>query len=291
MQVVYLDSVFVLNTVTDYLLLTLTARLAGISLRRCRYVMIGAFGGGYAALCFLPGLCFLAATPVKIAVGILMALAAFGNEERLVRLTLLFFFISCGFAGGVMALGLLLGGVPILRGILFTDINTKTIAASFSAGYVLVNFVFRTSAKHWVSGDIIKVKVRHRKSVSEFTALLDNGNTLCDPSSGRPVLVATSQSIGKILPDRLRSLIGERNLRNPADLLEPVLAEDPSLQPGLLPYRVVGNAAGLLFTICPEEVEIEGEIYPKLRVALSPTSLGDGYSALWGGRMEKGGKA
>ena len=37
--VVYLDSVFVLNAVMDYLLLLSAARLAGLPLRRSRYVL------------------------------------------------------------------------------------------------------------------------------------------------------------------------------------------------------------------------------------------------------------
>ena len=40
---------------------------------------------------FLPGLGFLSATPVKLAAGILLALAAYGGEAKLLRLTLLLF--------------------------------------------------------------------------------------------------------------------------------------------------------------------------------------------------------
>lgn len=39
MTVVYVDSVFVLNAAMDYLLLLLTARLAGVPLRRRRYLL------------------------------------------------------------------------------------------------------------------------------------------------------------------------------------------------------------------------------------------------------------
>lgn len=90
MTVVYLDSVFTLNAVMDYLLLVCTARLAGRPLRRGRYLLASLLGGVYASAVFLPGLSFLARTPVKVAAGVLLALAAFGGEEKLARLTLLF---------------------------------------------------------------------------------------------------------------------------------------------------------------------------------------------------------
>jgi len=55
MTVVYVDSVFVLNTVMDYLLLLSTARLTGVPLRRRRYLLAALAGGVYAVAVFLPG--------------------------------------------------------------------------------------------------------------------------------------------------------------------------------------------------------------------------------------------
>ena len=115
--VVYLDSVFVLNGLMDYLLALCAARLAGVPLRRGRYVLAGVLGGAYAAAAFLPGLSFLAAVPAKLAAGALLALTAFGGEEKLLRLTLLFFAVSCAMAGCVLGLGLLAGGGGLLRGL------------------------------------------------------------------------------------------------------------------------------------------------------------------------------
>lgn len=44
MTVVYVDSVFVLNALMDYLLVLCAARLAGIPLRRRRYLLAGLLG-------------------------------------------------------------------------------------------------------------------------------------------------------------------------------------------------------------------------------------------------------
>lgn len=117
LTVVYVDSVFVLNALMDYLLVLCAARLAGIPLRRRRYLLAGLLGGAYAVAVFLPGLGFLSATPVKLAAGILLALAAYGGEAKLLRLTLLLFAVSCAMAGCVLALGLVAGGgVPMVNG-------------------------------------------------------------------------------------------------------------------------------------------------------------------------------
>ena len=89
MTVVYLDSVFLFNALLDYLLFLSTARLAGIPLRRRRYLLCGVLGGLYAAAVFLPGGGFLTETLVKAGVGLLLALIAFGRETHFLRLTLL----------------------------------------------------------------------------------------------------------------------------------------------------------------------------------------------------------
>lgn len=88
---VYLDSVFLFNALLDYLLVLSAARLAGLTLRRGRYILCGLLGGAYAAAVFLPGGAFLTAAPVKAAAGVLLALAAFGGERHFWRLTLLTF--------------------------------------------------------------------------------------------------------------------------------------------------------------------------------------------------------
>ena len=98
MTVIYIDSVFALNALMDYLLLLSAARLAGLPLRRRRYVLGALAGGAYAAAVFLPGLSFLAASPVKLAAGVLLGLIAYGGEEKLLRLLLLFFAVSCAMA-------------------------------------------------------------------------------------------------------------------------------------------------------------------------------------------------
>ena len=51
---VYVDSVFVLNALMDYLLVFSAGRLAGIPLRRGRHLLPGLPGGAYAVAVSLP---------------------------------------------------------------------------------------------------------------------------------------------------------------------------------------------------------------------------------------------
>lgn len=289
--VIYIDSVFLLNTVMDYLLCLLAARLAGIPLRRGRYLAAALAGGLYAVAIFLPGCAFLSALPVKVSAGILMALIAYGGEQQLLRLTLLLFALSCGMAGGVLALGLLANtAVPMVNGVFYTDINGKVLWITAAAAYALLTLVFRASAKHGVHGELLSVRVSILGNVAAFTALWDNGNSLRDPADGSPVLVLAPSVLRGCLPNRIRVQLTAEKLQSPVEGMELLVREAPELHPRLLPYHAVGTASGLLLGIRTDWVEIGNERCQGGIAALSPTELGNEYRALWGGEVRKEGK-
>lgn len=290
MTVIYIDSVFLLNALMDYLLLLCAARLAGLPLRRGRYALAALAGGVYAAAVFLPGLGFLSQTPVKIAAGVLLGLIAYGGEEKLLRLTLLFFAVSCAMAGCVLGLGLLAGGgVPAVNGVFYTNVDAKALAVAGTAAYAVFTVVFRAAAGHGTRGELLPVRVSIGGRTAELTALRDTGSGLRAPD-GRAVLVTTPRALDAALPREAAALLRRRSLEAPEELLEPLRDAAPALRPHLTPYHAVGTAAGLLLTIRTDWTEVGGVRYPGLTAALAPGTLGEGYGALWGGSAGKGGR-
>lgn len=278
MTVVYLDSVFLCNALLDYLLVLAAARLAGIPLRRGRYILCGVLGGLYAVLVFLPGGGFLTAGPVKAAVGLLLALVAFGGEKRFFRLTLLTFGIACALAGSVLALGLLAGqSIPNAQGVFYTDIDGKTLILSAAGTYFVMTVLFRAAAAHGLRGELLPVTLSLLGQTVCLTALRDTGNSLRD-SDGEPVLTVEVDSL-PMLPHALLEL-------PPAESLPCLRQQYPELRPILLPVRTA-SGSGLLLSVRCGWAEIDGRRYPGLRIALTGQPLGSGYTALWGGEGRK----
>ena len=85
MTVIYIDTLFLLNAVVDYLLLLAAARLAGEPLHRMRFALGAGLGGLYAVAIFLPGLGFLAHPVCRLAAAAFMMVAAYGGSRRLDR--------------------------------------------------------------------------------------------------------------------------------------------------------------------------------------------------------------
>ncbi len=296
MTVIYIDEIFLRNAMIDLFLISITARLAGLTRWRKSYLIAAFTGGLYAALSYLPGWIFLASVPVQCAAGIGLALIAFGYEKYLIRLTILFFAVSSGFAGFALALRLFaaralvpndmpnisqnISNIPdfsnISNHIIFQPIsenifnifyfitriisnpNILTVCAAVCV-YIALELGFYTAARLRASGKLARIKIR----------VLDR------------VMIISPDIFNSILPPEARKIFSPEKPRSPPDLIEPIMKICPELKPRLIPYHTVGISAGLLLTIGGDWIESGGTRYARPRVALSPTPLGDGYQAIW----------
>ena len=195
--VVYIDRVAVLNLMVDYLLLMTTATLAGTPLRRLRFGLCAVGGSAYAVAVFL--LPVLAHPLCRIGAGIVMALCAFGEEVRPWRLTALFWLLSGGLAGLLLALGLL-SGAPygLVSRVSYADISWPVLLGGAAVFYGLLHLLFRQTARH-ERGELMDIDVVVGGRRCRLRALRDNGNTLRDPIRGQPVLVAEAAALRRLL--------------------------------------------------------------------------------------------
>lgn len=283
MTVVYVDTLFLLNALVDYLLLLCAARLAGEPLRRLRFALGAALGGGYAVAIFLPGLGFLERPACRLAAAVGMVLAAFWGSRRLGRQVLIFFALSCAFAGGVLAISLLgRTGLSLNRGVVYSGMDLKIVLLSAAGCYGALTLIFQRTGRHTApSGELRPVRLTLGERQVSLTALVDTGNTLTDPATGRPVLVAEADCVEELLPPGIRP--SPADLRDPAGALERL--EDPWRRRfRLLPYRSVGVDQGLLLAVRVDQVQVGEEDRGPMLAALSPTPVSDGggYRALLG---------
>ena len=284
MTVIYIDTLFLLNALVDYLLLLAAARLAGEPLRRRRFALGAALGGLYAVAIFLPGLGFLAHPLCRVASAALMLVASYGGSRRLLRQGLLFVVLTCAFGGGVVAIGLLGGtGLSLGNGVFYSALDLKVVLLSAAVCYGVLTLVFRRLARHSAAnGELVPVRLRLGERMVDLTALVDTGNTLTDPVSGRPVVVAEGERTAPLFPREHRP--GPGDLTDPAAALTRLGTGAWRGRFRLLPYRSVGVDRGLLLAVRLDGLELDGQGRGPVLVALSPTPVSDGggYQALVG---------
>lgn len=272
MDVVYLDELFALNAIIDYLLLRLAAALAGLPARRGRAALGGVLGGAYAAAALLfPGSPLL--TPAgKLAASGVMCLVAWGWGRRWARGYAAFLAVSALFAGAVCAAALL-AGQRASPGSLPARISLRLLGVCFGVCYALVRFFLWRFPP---AGAVLELELRLGERRLALRALRDTGNSLSDPVSGCAVLIAGGEAVSPLLGDALPLPVPED-----ASELFLALARDPLLSRrlGLIPYAGVGRE-GLLVTVRPDGAVLAGAPV-RLILAVSPTPIGSGeYEAV-----------
>ena len=249
---IYLDVLMLLNFLVDFLLLVGTNRLSGHPPGVRRALSAAVLGGIYAGLCLLPGLSFLGNLLWRLIFWGLMSVMAFGTD-----LGRGFLFVLLSMALGGMASLMNRGGFVAL-----------VLSAGAIAGLCLVGFRGKVGSRRFVP-----VTISCGGKTAALTALVDTGNTLRDPVSGKPVLVVDETVAGKLsdlTPDQLRDPIT-------------TLSQCPGPGYRLIPFSAVGNPGGMLLGLRPDSLYVDGQDAEYI-VAFAPQLLSAGrYQALAGG--------
>ena len=270
MEVIYIDSLFFINLAADYFLCLLAARICGLSLKRGRYLLSALAGAVYSVLIFLPGLGFLASPSLKLCAGILICALAYGGERHPLKCSGVFFAVSAAFGGALWAMGLS-GGLSTG----FAGISAKLLMSSFALCYSLGLLIFRCRGKVQ-DRKRVKVKLSFLGENTDFTALVDTGNSLCDPVTGAPVMLVCPQALKPVLHEDSELF----EALSPVELIE--LSEDVPRLKGklrLIPYRALGGS-GMLPVFRPDSVEIDGRVEKGMLAAVSPNAGGEDFDAL-----------
>ena len=121
-----------------------------------------------------------------------------------------------------------------------------------------------------------EVSITWGKKHVRVKALLDTGNSLTDPVSGKSVMV-----VGSDVAENLLSLDAQA-LSRPLETM--VKARIPGLR--LIPYTAVGIPRGMLLGLQADQVLVNGK-QEDLVIAFAPHTLGQGrqYQALVGGSL------
>lgn len=285
MTVIYIDTLFFLNFIVNYLLLLASAKVTGEPVSRVRLLIAAAAGGAYAVAVFLPGLGFLTHPAVKIAAAAVMVLIAFPFTRSLLRLSLVFFGVSFAFAGAALAVGLILGSGGTEKGVFYLPVELRVLLPAVACSYLLIHLVFRRTALHGGKRrDLAPLTVRIREKSAQVTALVDTGNTLSDPLSNAPVIIAELAPLRPLFSPRVCAILTEDSLRKPVETMEVLAQLGEAVTFRLIPYQAVGVECGLLLVFRADEITLGKETRKGGLVALSPTRLSDGgaWSALAG---------
>ena len=275
MDVIYIDELFIMNLIIDYLIVLASGRVCGVKLRRLRYLLAAVLGAAYACGEVLDGFGFLSMPAAKLGCGAIMCVIAFCSDPRPFRCAVTFFAVSAAFGGAVWAASLITGGGT--DG--YIPMSFEMLAISFALCYAVVSLVFRRAVKK-AGREILPVGAVFAGHSAVFRALKDTGNGLFDPLTGCEVLVISPRTAGELLPEECRAAL---ELTDPVSVLE-ALGAVPGMEGRfrLIPYSAVGVKSGLLPAFRPDALTVDGKPADGVMLAVSTSLAGENeYEAVF----------
>ena len=278
---VYVDEVFVLNFLLNWLLLKASVKMTGAAAHRLRLLLAAALGGVYAVLVLLPGMEKASGLLGRAVSFALLCGCAFGFRGQAVKPSAWFFTVCCAFCGLVLTVNALLGRqMVVLGGAAFYAVSFRMLVLLAGLVYAICAVLFPRLGLH-SGGELTRLTLTAGARSVTLNALRDTGNTLKDPVTGEDVVVADWQIAARLLPE---CAMDASLARSPAQAVQRIQLLHPELKPRLLPYRAVGTRQGLLAAVRVQCSRPDGQKRSRI-VAFSPTAVSDGglYQALTGG--------
>lgn len=246
-ETVYADVLFVINFSMDVLSLYIAAKITSQKVLTLRLAAGGVVGGIYGVLSlFVPG-GRLISLPLSIIMGTLVVAIGLGvRSGKDFILSSILFFVAGGTISGVMtAIMSITGRIDNGGGF---DLSPRAFAlcAAVSAALTLIS-----GKMYSFTGRVRKVDIRIAEGNREFCAeaLLDSGNLVREPISGRPCVIVRAPDMKDLIPEDLYcEVIGGRS-----DLSR--LSHKTLLKTRLVPIKGVGESR-IMLAYRPELIEI-----------------------------------
>lgn len=261
---VYLDEVFIVNFIMDWVILWITGNLAQCSGKRWRLAAAAFVGACYSIVIFFPKGQWLSLFPVKICCSFLMLFVAFAVHNLLhyFKLVIYFYFVSFLLCGASLASMFLFGqkymqtwnGVALLEVDFHLFWLVMGVSLTSIAIYCMRGYLRRDLS---ATQQIVSGWIQFDEHTVSLKLLVDSGHCLTDPLSGNSVLLAERDLLLPLFSDSIQNILKQQQEGNESEILLALAQQQDMVgRWRLIPYRVVGNQ-GLLLGFRPDRIVVQ----------------------------------
>ncbi|NLM43421.1 MAG: sigma-E processing peptidase SpoIIGA [Clostridiales bacterium] len=246
----------------NYLILLSTAKLTKSRYKKINVLLASLAGAIYAVFYYYPGFEYLYTWLLKIIFSLFIIVVAFNpyTLKEFVRKILVFYIISIIFGGAAFGIYYLINGVKFTyKGIFYIEsFPAKLLLVSILFAYIFVRFSWGYIVSRIRREKILlDVSITKENKKAYLVALIDTGNSLTDPITNMPVLVAEYEAIKELLPLDIQKIF-EDNKENNLNAIASVLSRSEWITKfRFIPFKALGVENGLLIGFKPDGVNIE----------------------------------
>ncbi|KKM12264.1 hypothetical protein SY88_03625 [Clostridiales bacterium PH28_bin88] len=269
--VVYVDVVFFINLVMDYLILWAAARFGQLKTNFLRLLVSATAGAVYSLALLALENSVLYSVFARFLFSLVMVVLAYGRLPLRGLLQAVGYFYLVTFVTG----GAMLGAIYFANGspeaytamnslvVFLSNVRYTWLLAAVSAALIVGRWGAAVIKKNFFRSILrVPVIICFGNDRLPVEALIDTGNQLRDPLSKRPVMIVEYSLLKSLLPQELQSIF-ERNGEPDLQQVVTKLAGSPwAARVRMIPFTSIGRNKGMLLGLRPDEIIVVTEDKP-----------------------------
>lgn len=204
MQTIYIDVLLCVNLIINYLLLSATSFYTHTQITIKRLLLGSAIGAICSLTILLPVIPFVLNMIIKITVGGVTVLSAFGKKRppEFIKLYAVFLISTFFFCGIVIALWFMFTPKNLLikNSVVYLSISPVLLIVYSGVCYCAFRLFHTVAGKHKIKDTYCTLTVKNKNNTIRITAKIDTGNTLKEPFSQCPVIVIGRRTAEAVTP-------------------------------------------------------------------------------------------
>ncbi len=200
---IYVDILFIVNLYVDYFILLSVKQYFQLRVKTVRLLFGALLGASFSLLSLLS---FLEIVNYILALlfGVIITLATFYpmNKKMLLKCYCGFLSLSFGFSGMVLLLSQITSNAVVIGGKPYFQISPLLLFLFTILSYLCSGLLAKFHGKWENRLDYCKIIIEGADQQVELFAKIDTGNSLKEPFSGTPVIVAEKEELSKITDDK-----------------------------------------------------------------------------------------
>lgn len=258
---VYAEYVLIENIIINYIILYATKIITKTKSSRIRLFISSLIGSLYILVIFFPDYEFMGSFIIKLSISVLMITIAFNPEKFNIFLKQIsaFYLTSFVFAGTIMGIYYILNNNFKLTNVSFRNAKEliRFLVIGIGLAIILIHYIFKYHrARMNKENFLTNITISLNDKKANLVALIDTGNSLKEPITQNPVIIAEYNSLREILPEGLKKIYVEKK-SNDLETIAKVMEEiGDEIKLRLIPFKSLGNENGILIGFKPDNITV-----------------------------------
>ncbi len=196
-QTIYIDILFCVNFVVDYIILLTVKKFMSLSCKRRRLFLGATVGGISSFVILLPPISSGLSMVISLITACIVVASTFAPIERVsfIKTAAAFFLISFGYCGAMIAVWLLFSpeNIIIRNSSVYIAMSPLTLVITTLVCYIILRVIMRITGRGDVGDTACTLKIRYKGREINCRGKLDTGNSLKEPFSGDMAIVVRQE--------------------------------------------------------------------------------------------------